>query len=232
MSRRRDRAIPPRTSGLPALAMALLLVPGPAMAQRTPDVSSTIKGHLVLPVPVGNPLFNSITEVLGQVDAAFQVPVYKGLGVGAGVKTTWFGVKERALSPIVTSGDISKLTFFGKVQYEQYTGERTFYELSARAGPSTFRFDCPTCTDDSRRTVLHWALGVGYYVHVTDNLAFGLTLGYETDATRFHADDLGLPDGRFPGRKEVEEARNFQNLLIGLGFSTRLRRSDEGLHGW
>ena len=209
--------------------LLLTLLPFCTAAQRLPEPSNTIKGALVLPVPVGNPLFNSITEVLGQVDAAFQLPLYKGIGVGAGVRMTWFGVKERALAPIVTSGDISKLTFFGKVQYEQYTSERTFYELNARVGSSTFRFDCPTCDDSSRRTVLNWGLGVGYYVHTSENLAFGLTLGYETDATHFHARDLGLES--FPGRREVEEARNFQCLLIGLGFSTRLRRVNEGPGG-
>ncbi len=208
------------------LSLASLVV----CAQRLPEPSMSVKGALVLPVPIGNPLFNSVTEVLGQVDAAWQVPVYKGLGLGAGVKSTWFGVKERALAPEVTSGDISKWTYFGKVQYEQYTGERTFYELNARVGTSVFNFNCPTCNDDSRRSVLHWAVGVGYYVHTSENLAFGFTLGYETDATRFHARDLGLE--YFPGRKELEEARNFQNLLIGLGFSTRLRRVDEGPRGW
>lgn len=228
MTLRSARSLRPACLLLPTL----LALSAPVHAQSLPEPSATIKGTLVLPVPVGNPLFNAYTEVLGQVDGTYQHPLYKGLGVGVGGKMTWFGVKERALPSIITSGDISKLTLFGKVQYEQYTSARTFYELNARVGTSTFTFSCPTCTDDSRRTVLHWALGVGYYIHTSDNLAFGLTLGYETDATRFHANDLGLPDGRFPGRKEVEDAHPFQNLLIGLGFSTRLRRADDEGPGW
>lgn len=200
--------------------------------QMKPDspVSTTFKGTLVLPAPLKNPLFNSVTETLGQLDGVLQFPVANGFGLGVGAKMTWFGVKERALAPYLTSGDVRRATFFGKVQYEEYTGERTFYELSAKMGSSTYVFDCPTCTDDSRRTVFHWAVGVGYYIHATDNLAFGLTLGYERDNTRFSAEDLGLTG--FPGRKEIAEDRNFQNFLIGLGFSTRFRKSAEGPGGW
>jgi hypothetical protein len=143
---------------------------------------------------------------------------------------TWFGVKERALAPLVTSGDIRKITAFGKVQYEKYTGDRTFYELHARAGTSSFAFDCPTCVDDNDRTVLHWGFGLGYYVHVSENLAFGFTLGYERDATRFNTLDLGLES--FPGRVQTAEDNEFQNILIGLGFSTRLRKSEEAKAGW
>lgn len=198
--------------------------------QRLPDVSTTFKGTLVLPAPMTNPLFNSVTETLGQVDGVLQIPLIKGFGVGVGGKMTWFGVKERALAPVVTSGDIRKATFFGKLQYEEYTGDRTFYELSVRAGSSSYVFDCPTCSEDSKRTVFHMGFGVGYYIHATENLAFGLTLGYERDATRFSTTDLGLE--AFPGRVQTVENSEFQNILIGMGFSTRLRRSEESKAGW
>lgn len=198
---------------------------------RQPDVSTTFKGTLVLPAPVGNPLFNSVTETLGQLDGVLQFPLPRsGFGAGVGGKMMWFGVKERALAPVVTTGDVRRSTFFGKLQYEEYTSSRTFYELNLRAGASTYVFDCPSCTPDSRRTVFHWAVGVGYYVHATENLAFGLTLGYERDATRFSTADLGLES--FPGRVQTTENSEFQNILIGLGFSTRLRRSEESKAGW
>jgi hypothetical protein len=211
----------------------LALVPAASMAQsrsNMPDVSPTFKGTLMLPIPLGMPLFNDITEVVGLVDGMVQVPLYKGVGIGAGARMNWFGIKERALSPIITGGDIRRATFHGKLQYEQYTGPRTFYELNARGGVTTFNFICRTCTDDSRRTVPHWGIGVGYYVHVSDNLAFGFTLGYERDATRFSASDLGLEN--FPGRIETQEARDFQMLTIGMGFSTRFRRSAANSVQW
>jgi hypothetical protein len=200
--------------------------------QKKPEslVSSSFKGTLVLPAPLNNPLFNSVTETLGQLDGVVQFPLANGFGIGAGAKMTWFGVKERALAPDLVSGDIRRATFFGKLQYEGYTSERTFYELSTKFGSSTYVFDCPKCSDESTRTVFHWAIGVGYYIHATDNLAFGLTLGYERDNTRFSSDDLGLTS--FPGRQEKVEAQNFQNFLVGLGFSTRLRKSEDGPGGW
>ncbi len=211
-----------------AVCAALLAVA--SVAQKLPDVSSTIKGNLILPVPLGNPLFEAVTESVGQVDGLIQFPVSKGLGLGVGGKMTWFQVNERALAPVVTTGEIRRLSLYGKVAYEQYTGERTFYELNARVGSSTYQFDCPTC-GDRKRQALHWGIGTGYYIHATDNLAFGLTLGYERDGLTFGSDDLGLAEG-FPGRPERLEARQMQYLVIGMGFSTRLRRSPDSGPGW
>lgn len=212
------------------LLVATPLVLAAQGRNRMPDVSPTFKGTLMLPVPLGNPLFNDITEVVGLLDGMVQLPVYKGLGIGLGARMTWFGIKERALAPNITGGDVRRATFQGKLQYEQYTSDRTFYELNGRAGVSSFVFDCRTCTDDSRRSVFHWGIGVGYYVHATENLAFGFTLGFERDATRFTAADMGLEN--FPGRIEKEEARDFQMLTIGLGFSTRFRRSPDNGVQW
>ncbi len=198
--------------------------------KRLPDVSPTFKGTLMLPIPLGNPLFQDITEAVGSVEGIIQVPVYRGLGIGAGARMTWFGIKERALAPDITGGDIRRLSLLGKLQYEHYTGDRTFYELNVRGGTSDYTFVCRKCTDDSKRMVMHWGVGVGYYVHVTDNLAFGFTLGYERDATRFGSMDLGLEN--FPGRIETMEARDLQFLSFGMGFSTRFRRSAENSVQW
>jgi len=210
----------------------LLIAPLTISAQGKkgiPDVSSTFKGDLALPVPLNNPLFNSITETIGQLGGDFQFPFYKGLGIGAGGSMTWFSIKERALAPLVNSGEIRRATGFGKIQYERYTGPRTFYELSMRMGMASFAYDCATCPSEDV-TAFYWALGVGYFVHASDNLSFGLTMGYDTQATRLHASDLGLES--FPGRKETEEAHNYQNLVFGLGFSTRLRRAADDARGW
>ncbi len=196
---------------------------------RLPDVSATIKGELALPVPVGNPLFTSITESIGQLGAVYQHPIHKGLGLGVGGGMSWFGLEERALAPIVTTGEIRRGRAFGKVSYEHYTTARSFYELSLRAGLSFFRFDCPTCPPDPVQA-FHWGIGTAYYLHATDNLAFGLMLGYEQDVRRFAANDLGLEG--FPGRREVEEAGNSQFLIVGLSFSTRLRPSADNGRGW
>lgn len=197
--------------------------------ERLPDISSTIKGNLILPVPLGNPLFEAVTESVGQIDGLIQFPVYKGLGLGVGGKMTWFQINERALAPFVTTGEIRKLTLYGKLSYERYTSERTFYEVNARVGSAKYWFDCPTC-GGAQRSGLHWGVGTGYYIHASDNLAFGLTLGYETDGITFGAPDLGLEG--FPGRPEVYEARPAQYLVIGMGFSTRLRKAPDSGPGW
>lgn len=221
--------MPIRYVVLPILLIPVILAN--AQDRRSlPDVSLTFKGTLVLPVPLNNPLFDDITETIGQLDGVIQYPLYKGLGVGVGGKMTWFGIKERALAPVVTGGDIRRGTYFGKIQYERYTGDRTFYEFSAKLGSSTYVYECGTCPDDNTESGFHWGLGVGYYVHVSDNLAFGFTLGYETDGVNFDVSDIGLES--VPGRAEKSDAANYQNLLIGMGFSTRFRRSREGPAPW
>lgn len=215
------------------IQLLLFVAPMLATAQkagRLPDVSSTLKGNLILPVPLGIPLFESVTESVGQLDGVVQFPLYNGLGVGVGGKMTWFTINERALAPIVTSGEIRRSAIYGKVQYEHYTGPRTFYELNARFGTSKYTYDCPTCTTATEGNVFHWGAGIGYYLHASDNLAFGLTLGYETDAAVFEATDLGLTG--FPGRTEVAESSNYQYLVIGMGFSTRFRKSQSEGPGW
>lgn len=198
--------------------------------KRLPDVSTTIKGDLSLPIPLNNPLFSSITETVGMLGGTIQFPLHKGLGIGAGASMSWFSIEERALAPVVTSGEIRRARYYGKVQYERYTGERTFYELHGKLGSSIYTFECSTCPEGSSGGVFHWGAGVGYYLHATENLAFGFTMTYETDSDRFAASDLGLES--FPGRKEVMEATNYQYFVFGMSFSTRLRRSSENAMGW
>ncbi|MEZ4755468.1 MAG: hypothetical protein R2817_01435 [Flavobacteriales bacterium] len=214
-----------------ALASLLSLASTLSAQERTrlPDVSATIKGELTLPAPVGTPLFASITESIGQLGAVYQHPLYKGFGLGVGGGMSWFGLEERALAPIVTSGEVRRGRAFGKLSYEHYTTARSFYELSFRAGLSLYRFDCTTCSEQVEQA-FHWGFSTAYYLHATDNLAFGLVLGYEQDMRRFAANDLGLEV--FPGRREVTEGGNSQFLIVGLSFSTRLRPSPDNGRGW
>jgi len=205
-------------------ACFLFVVAGAQDRRDLPPVTTTFKGSLNLPAPLGNPLFQGYTETIGQLDGVVQFPLYKGLGVGLGGKMTWFALKERVL-PQINSGDIRRSTFYGKIAFERYTGDRTFYELSGRAGISNFVFDCATCPDQVQQ-VFNWGIAGSYYVHVSYNLAFGLTLGFERDEKRFGAADLGLES--FQGRREVAEQRNFQNMIIGMSFSTRFIRNPEG----
>lgn len=216
------------------LVVVLAMAPLWLVAQQRgkgdlPDVSMTIKGDLVLPVSLKNPLFNATTETIGQLGGSYQVPLYKGLGLGIGGNHTWWSIKERSLAPAIITGEVRRAVLFGKVQYEQYTGDRTFYELNMRVGTSTYTYDCKGCAGGTEAT-LFWSLGVGYFVHATDNLAFGFSMAFDTTPSRFNAADLGLKN--FPGRPEVEEAKPYQNLLFGLGFSTRLRKNERDVRGW
>jgi hypothetical protein len=215
---------------------AALLMQLPVLAQQTkglPDVSSTFRGILALPVPLGNPLYGDVAETVGRLGATVQFPLVskksRAFGLGAGFDVTWAGINERALAPEVTSGDIRRTALYGRVLYESYTSKSTFYELSLKVGSGTYAYACSTC-GDSQESGLLWGLGFGYFIHASENLAFGLTMGYERVGVRLDASDMGLET--FPGRSELSEARDYQDLVFGLIFSTRLRKAPDAGRGW
>ncbi|MBK7287029.1 MAG: hypothetical protein IPI95_07935 [Flavobacteriales bacterium] len=117
--------------------MAVLSVS--ALAQRRPDVKPTVQGILFLPVALGNPIFDNLTAVLGQVEGSFQLPVYKGFGAGVGVNATWYELNEFGLSSQVpTDGDVRRMLYFAKLNWTRYTGNSTFLEFSTKLGQSTW----------------------------------------------------------------------------------------------
>lgn len=208
-----------------AITTATLLLTGCLAAQRLPEPSVGAKGTLVLPIPVGNKLFTDLTETIGQIDLVVQAPLWKGLGLGMGGKVAWFGLEERQFAPARVSGEIFRTTWFGKLQWERYTGPRAFVELAATAGLSSYVFRCSTCPDDARERGGHVGFRASYYLHVTDNLAFGLLLGYERDQAYLSPERFGLE--QFPARSLDGPQGPFKFLNIGLGFSTRFRRGEE-----
>jgi hypothetical protein len=179
---------------------------------------------LVLPVTTGPDVFNDITETVGQLDVCIQMPLFKGLGLGVGGKGTYFTLDERGLASVI-HGDVTKFGWYGKLQYEQYTAERNYYEFSAKVGQSYLTWDASTCEDDMKQNGLNWALAFSYYIHATDNLAFGLLMGYESDAAEVSPQLLCLDS--YPGRTETAPVGPYQFLSFGLGFSTRFTRAPD-----
>lgn len=211
------------------LLLPLLGLPQERDSKGLPDVSITFKGDMLMPLSHNNPLFNGATETVGQLGGCLQLPLWKGLGIGAGLNHSWWTLRENAFTPFLVSGTVRRLVYYGKLQYEKYTGPRTFYEFNARFGTSTYTYDCAGCIG-AEPPALFWSIGAGYYLHATENLSFGLLIGYESQGSVFEAADLGL--NGFPGRTETAEASPYHNWLVGLGFSTRLRRSERDVRGW
>lgn len=218
----------------PLMLSVLLLCCGLTLAQekkaRLPEVKPNLHGWLILPVPVGVPIFNDITESVGQLDLRFQVPLSKkGYGLGVGVKGSLFDMRENALAPTNIAGTVNRWTYFGQAQYERYTGPITYYQLSALMGVSKYTWDVATCPEPTRQSGFFWGANASYHVHASDNLAFGLLLGYEHDASRLSPDVICLET--YPGRTDNGPSDPYQFFTIGLGFSTRFIKSAEG-PGW
>ncbi len=205
---------------------AMAALPGLCHAQQQRQPEPSLQGFLLLPVALDNPIFNNLAAVLAQVDGTFNLPLSKGLGIGAGVNHTWYELNERGLAPEETIGSVGRLQFHGKLYWAHYTGQRTFYELGSKLGSVIWDWQCRTCSASLRQTSLTWGLHAGYFVHATDNLAFGITLGYQHDAADFNPGVIGLE--RFPGRTDLGGQYRF--LTVGLGFSTGFRRSQEGIN--
>jgi hypothetical protein len=201
------------------LALVLLIAmmpPAAIQAQRLPKFKPTAQGFLFLPVALNNPIFDNLTAVLGQVDGCFQVPLYKGMGAGVGMNATFYELNENGLSQEETIGYVNRLLYYGKLSWSAYTGPRTFYEVNAKLGQSSWDWNCSTCIANKKQSDLHWGVNAAYFVHATDNLAFGLSVGYEADAASFGPEVIGLD--HFPGRTDNGAPYHF--LTIGLGFST------------
>jgi hypothetical protein len=96
-------------------------------------------------------------------------------------------------------------------------------------GTSKYTWSCATCEAETRQQGLFWGLNASYYLHASDNLAFGLLLGYEHDGTRLEPSQLCLES--YPGRTDNGPSAPYQFLTVGLGFSTRFTKSQEG-PGW
>lgn len=206
---------------------SLLLFPATAaFGQRggTPVPEFSAKGQLILPVPIGNDLFNDVTETIGQVDLQVQMPLFKGLGIGAGGKGSFFTLDERALTSAV-HGDVTRWTWYGKLQYEHYTSARTFYELAVKAGSSLYRWNASTCPEVGTDNAGFWGASASYYLHATDNLAFGLLLGYETDAVGVGPQTFCLES--FPGRADTGKESPISFFNVGLCFHTLFRTAPD-----
>ena len=190
---------------------------------RVPSQKPTLEGTLVLPAQMGNKIFGRLTSPLGEFDLSLQFPLWKGLGAGLGGSAMGWELKKTTFSQLNTQGDAGRLTYYAKAQYVRYTGPSAFYELNVKVGNSRWKWDCATCEQDVVQQGLHWSATGGYYVHASDNLAFGVTAGYETDAVKFTPAVLCLED--FPGYLEKSGPYNF--FTVGLGFSTRFEKSKE-----
>jgi hypothetical protein len=209
------------------VAIGLLCVTG--RAQSAQEFKPRAQGFLVLPVVLKDPVLTGLADVMGQVDGSFSMPVYKGLGIGVGANHTWYELNEGALAPEVTIGSVNRLLLYGKLSWGHYTGARTFYELNAKLGSGIWDWQCGTCADSQRQSAFSWGLNAAYFIHATDNLAFGISVGYHRDLSEFSPEVIGL--GRFPGR--TDRGGPYRFLNVGLGFSTGFQRNREsGEMGW
>jgi len=204
--------------------LVMMMLSGQALSQeRVPQQKPTLQGMLVLPAQMGNRIFGRLTAPLGEFDLSLQFPIWKGLGVGIGGSAMGWELKKNTFSQLNTQGDAGRLAYYTKIQYARYTGPNTFYEINAKLGGSRWKWDCATCEQDVLQQGLHWSTTAGYYVHASDNLAFGLTMGYEEDGSKFTPDVLCLEN--FPGYLETSGPYKF--FTVGLGFSTRFEKSKE-----
>ncbi|MBL7962413.1 MAG: hypothetical protein JNM31_01090 [Flavobacteriales bacterium] len=191
-------------------------------AQREPRIKPSLKGTLVIPVILEPGIYKEIVMPIAGGEAVVQAPLYKGLGVGVGFSGTWSQFKDQVLVPKIRSGSMERYTLFGKVQYERHTSARTFYELSARFGSSSFNWSCETCPDE-RIKAFQWSLNAGYYVLASDNLGFGFILGYLSDNTTISPSVFGLET--YPRFSDNSPQGPLQHLTFGLGFHARFARS-------
>ena len=179
---------------------------------------------LVLPSALNNTQMRSLTEMIGQMGLTAQFPVYKGLGLGAGTRATFFDLDVRSFGGTPRTGGVQRWSYFGKLQWEVRTGEISFIELAMRVGQSQYAFRTDSCG-------LHRANGLylnptfSMYLMATKNLAFGLTLGYEYDNVLLKPEQFCLE--ALPNERIGVTEGPIQYFMIGLSVSARFRKGEE-----
>ncbi len=188
-----------------------------------PKQKPTLQVTLLMPTQLGDPVFDRVTAPLGVVDGVMQAPLLGGFGLGVGASMMFWELQERAFTQFITKGEARRSLVYGKLQYATYTSAKTFYEVSARFGRSKWIWDRTSCADNYEQVGFHWGTAMGYYVHASKNLAFGVTVGYEQDATGFSSAAICEPF--FPGFTDTGGRYRF--FTVGLGFSTRFEKAEE-----
>jgi hypothetical protein len=203
----------------------LLLGLGPAGLAQGPVLKQkpTLQVTLLMPTQLGDPVFDRVTAPLGVVDGSVQIPLIGGFGVGAGASMMFWELQERAFTQFLLKGEARRSLLYGKVQYATYTGAKTFFEWSLRMGRSSWIWDRNACAGKYTQAGFHWGTSMGYYLHASKNLAFGVTVGYEQDATAFAPAVICEPF--FPGYTDSGDRYRF--FTLGLGFSTRFEKAEE-----
>jgi hypothetical protein len=206
--------------------LATLAATAPCLAQRLPQPKPVAQLSMLLPVALDNPVFQDLTSVLGQLDGSFHLPLWKGVGVAAGVNASFHELNEDGLGDrsVPTMGHVNRWVWYGGLDYRRYLGAVAFYQLDLAFGQGTWQWACSSCAANQRQSAFHWGAGAGLYAHASANLAFGLRLGFDADQSMFGPGVIGLD--RFPGRTDMGAAYRF--VTVGLGFSTGFERAEEG----
>lgn len=178
----------------------------------------------VLPSAFNNTQMRNLTEVIGQLGFNVQTPVYKGFGIGGGVRASFFDYDQRSFQGNARTGSVQRWSYYGKVQWEVLTSEKTFIELAARFGSTSYAFR----TDSLGTHTSHgsyFSPTFAWYLMATKNLAFGLVIGYEADGVYLVPEQFALT--ALPNRRTGETEGPLRYFTLGLSVSARFRKGEE-----
>lgn len=178
----------------------------------------------VLPSAFNNTQMRNLTEVIGQLGLNVQFPVYKGLGIGGGVRASFFDYDQRSFQGNARTGSVQRWSYYGKAQWEVLTSEKTFIELAVRFGSTSYAFRTDSLgTHTSQGS--YFSPTFGWYLMASKNLAFGLVIGYEADGVYLVPEQFALP--ALPNRRVGETEGPIRYFTLGLSVSARFRKGEE-----
>lgn len=206
------------------LLLAIGIVQGSSAQKKKEFPVASAQLDFVLPTAFGNTQMRRLTEVIGQLGLTAQFPLYKGLGIGAGARATFFDHDVRSFGGTPRTGAVQRWSFFGKLQYEVFTSERSFIEVAVRAGQTRYTFRTDGC-GTVRETGFYLNPTLGLYLMATEDLSFGLTVGYESDNVYLKADQFCLD--ALPNHRIGETEGPLRYFTLGLSVSARFRKGEE-----
>ncbi len=212
------------------LLLSFLFLSGPLYAQKQ-DLSAfpNIKMNVRIPTGLSNDAFKEFVNGVVDVDLSAQIPLYKSLTGGLGMKYNYNKAFEPSYLNDLETDDMHFMAPFLKVGYERFLGERLFMELAVNGGYKFMEFSAPRCealdkAADHSREAVFVEPSLGFYVHAGDRMAFGASVTYDVTLYEFEPDMMCLDELSSTSITEDMTKGNLQFITFGFGFVVDLSK--------
>lgn len=193
--------------------------------EKIPDLRQCVRGGFKLPTIFGNRSFRKALEGVGNFELSYQVPVWRGLTLGAGFNSAYYDINFNAL-PELNKGSFLSAGGFGLIGWEKYMAPRFYFSIHQKVGYQIFRFKTPNCAampgGAHEGSSLFTETQMGIYATGNERMAYGLIVGYQISFFEFGPG--WVCRDKFSGLVAEDYKGSGRILNVGFGFSAIIGR--------